>query len=286
MHTPERNASAAASAALGGNGSPQGPDNTVGPPGAGKQAHPLIGQAIGNGMVLIVLLAWWLASRSMGDVLVPDPIVIGLRMLQVLFDPSLALHWVWSLLRVLGSVLLAVLLGGFLALLPRWFPVFEGIVHQLLKPFLISFPTVAWAILATIWFGVSTSTVLFIQVVILVPYCLINISEGVRVLDPELAEMGRSFTRRPVRLMMRVVLPQLVPYFIAALRIAYGVAWKIALIAEMFGAQSGLGYLMVRAQSYADGNTVLATCLVIVILFWAGDRLLIAPLSRRFGGHG
>ncbi len=248
--------------------------------------RPFASHLIGDGMVVVLLLAWWLASRSMGQVLVPDPLDIGGRMLSIMFDPSLALHWVWSLLRVLGSVAAAIFLGGLLALLPRWVPATEGVIHNLLKPFLISFPTVAWAILATIWFGVSTPTVLFIQVVILVPYCLINISEGVRVLDPELTEMGYSFTRRPFRLLVRIILPQLLPYFIAALRIAYGVAWKIALIAEMFGAQSGLGYLMVRAQSYADGNTVLATCLVIVILFWAGDRLLISPLSRRFGGQG
>lgn len=251
-----------------------------------ERTRPLAAHLIGDGAVIVLLLAWWLASRSMGEALVPDPLAIGMRMLELLFDPSLALNWVWSLLRVLGSVALAILLGGALALLPRWLPAFEGVVHHLLKPFLISFPTVAWAILATIWFGVSTPTVLFIQVVILAPYCLINISEGVRVLDPELAEMGRSFTRRPFRLMLRITLPQLLPYFIAALRIAYGVAWKIALIAEMFGAQSGLGYLMVRAQSYADGNTVLATCLVIVVLFWAGDRLLISPLARRFGAQG
>lgn len=281
MHTPER-------APLSSSATPPAFDALGGLPGDARRRqrasgpHPLASHAIGDGMVIVLLLAWWLASRSMGETLVPDPLAIGLRMLALLFDPALALNWVWSLLRVLGSV--AVALGGLLALTPRWFPALEGIIHHLLKPFLISFPTVAWAILATIWFGVSTSTVLFIQVVILVPYCLINISEGVRVLDPELVEMGRSFTRRPLRLLVRITLPQLLPYFIAALRIAYGVTWKIALIAEMFGAQSGLGYLMVRAQSYADGNTVLATCLVIVILFWAGDRLLISPLARRFGG--
>lgn len=241
---------------------------------------------IGDGTVVLLLVAWWYASQSIGTTLIPDPIDIGSRMLSIMFDPSLALHWIWSFLRVLGSVVVAIFLGGLMALLPRWIPVTEGVIHSLLKPFLISFPTVAWAILATIWFGVSTPTVLFIQVVILVPYCLINLSEGVRALDPELTEMGYSFTRHRMRMLIRIVLPQLLPYFIAALRIAYGVAWKIALIAEMFGAQSGLGYLMVRAQSYADGNTVLATCLVIVILFWAGDRLLIAPLSRRFGGQG
>lgn len=242
----------------------------------------LLGHLIGDGLVIVVLAAWWAANQTMGSVLVPDPIVIGKEMLRLFFEPSLAMNWVWSLARVIGSVLIAIALGGVLALLPRSFPATEGIIHRLIKPFSISFPTVAWAILATIWFGVSTPTVMFIQVMILTPYCLINISEGVRVLDQELLEMGRSFTRNPFRLLVRIVLPQLLPYFIAALRIAYGVAWKIALIAEMFGAKSGLGYLMVRAQSYGDGQTVLAVCLVIVILFWAGDRLLIAPLANRF----
>jgi|SRR5690606_15959849 len=282
MHTPER---APGSPTKVGQtpGTLQGlPENTRAQPGT----RPVLAHVIGDGTVVLLLLAWWLASQSMGKTLIPDPLEIGSRMLGIMFDPSLALNWIWSFLRVLGSVVVAIFLGGLMALLPRWMPASEGVIHSLLKPFLISFPTVAWAILATIWFGVSTPTVLFIQVVILVPYCLINISEGVRAIDPELSEMGYSFTRRRMRLLVRIVLPQLLPYFIAALRIAYGVAWKIALIAEMFGAQSGLGYLMVRAQSYADGNTVLATCLVIVILFWAGDRLLIAPLSRRFGGQG
>lgn len=240
----------------------------------------LIAQTVGNGFVLAALAAWWMAS--LGARAVPDPVEVGRLTLSLLVAPDLAMNWVWSLLRVLASVLVAVAIGFALALLPRAVPVLSGVVHQLCKPFLMSFPTIAWAILATIWFGVSSATVLFIQLMILIPYCLINISEGVRTLDSELEEMGRSFTRSRFRLFRYVLLPQLAPYLVAALRISYGVAWKIALIAEMFGAKSGLGFLMVRAQSYGDGNTVLAACFVIIILFWAGDRFLITPLARRF----
>ena len=242
----------------------------------------LTGQLVGNGFVLAALAAWWAASCGAGSQAVPDPLAVARLTLELLVSPELAMNWVWSLLRVLLSVGVAVLIGGALALLPRAVPVLSGVVHQLCKPFLMSFPTVAWAILATIWFGVSSATVLFIQLMILIPYCLINISEGVRALDPELEEMGRSCTHGHLRLLTHILLPQLMPYLVAALRISYGVAWKIALIAEMFGAKSGLGYLMVRAQSYGDGNAVLASCFVIIILFWAGDRFLIAPLARRF----
>ena len=43
-----------------------------------------------------------------------------------------------------------------------------------------------------------------------------------------------------------------------------------------------LGYLMLRAQTAADSTTFLATCFAIVLMFVAGERLVIVPLERRF----
>ena len=71
-------------------------------------------------------------------------------------------------------------------------------------------------------------------------------------------------------------------YGLSATRIAYGIAWKIALVAELLGAPSGLGYLMLRAQTAADSTTFLATCFAIVLIFMAGERLVIVPIERRF----
>ena len=71
--------------------------------------------------------------------------------------------------------------------------------------------------------------------------------------------------------MLKVVIPMLMPYGVAALRVSYGVCWKIALISELFGAQSGLGYLMLQAQAVGDVTTVVATCIAIVILFMLGE---------------
>ena len=68
----------------------------------------------------------------------------------------------------------------------------------------------------------------------------------------------------------------------SSIRIAYGVGWKIALVAELFGAQRGLGYLMLRAEITSDTAMVFATCFAIVIIFFAGEKLVIEPLARRF----
>ena len=89
-----------------------------------------------------------------------------------------------------------------------------------------------------------------------------------------------GFARRRAGVLRKVVIPMLMPYGAAALRVSYGVCWKIALISELFGARSGLGYLMLQAQAVGDITSVLATCLTIVMLFALGDGLLINPITR------
>ena len=95
---------------------------------------------------------------------------------------------------------------------------------------------------------------MFVQVAILTPFCLVNLAEGLRELDQEILEMGRSFTRNRIRIFIKITIPMLLPYVIAAIRIAYGVCWKIALVSELFGAESGIGVIMLRAQTTANAS--------------------------------
>ena len=104
-------------------------------------------------------------------------------------------------------------------------------------------------------------------------------AEGLKELDRELIEMARSFTRSPIKVFWRITVPLLMPYVVAALRIAYGVGWKIALVAELFGTESGLGFLMLRAQTLSDAATVFAACFAVVILFIAFQKALVQGLS-------
>ncbi|HTP82411.1 MAG TPA: ABC transporter permease subunit, partial [Alphaproteobacteria bacterium] len=177
---------------------------------------------------------------------------------------------------------LSLLIGGGLAFAAEAAPWLDIVVNERIKPVLNSFPSIGWAILAAIWFEPGDFGVIFVEVAILTPFCLINIGEGLRHIDRELMEMGHSFTRRPGRILWRLTLPLLVPYLLSATRIAYGIGWKIALVSELLGAPTGLGYLMLRAQTAADSPTFLATCFAIVLIFVAGERLVLAPLERRF----
>lgn len=251
-------------------------------PASSKASVSWTGRFVGEGFVVLAIVVWWLLARTMPDYIMPGPWPVAQKLASLFTDPAYLFHVLTSSVRLIFAVLLSVIIGSVLAFLPHWLPVTDVIVHERIKPFLNSFPSVGWAILAIIWFGPSHFTVIFIMVMILTPFCLVNVSEGLKEIDRELLEMARSFTRRPVRVLTKVTLPLLAPYFVSALRIAYGVGWKIALVAELFGTESGLGYLLQQAQTVADATTVFATCLAIVVIFFAGEKLVIDPLSRRY----
>ncbi len=250
-------------------------------PGGAARPHPAAEHALGEGLVLLALVGWWTMARGLPEFVLPGPSAVALRLAALFTEPSFLIHTFATTWRVVASVVLALALGAGLALLARAVPALELVVHARILPVLSSFPSIGWAILAAIWFNVGDFAVIFVQVAILVPFCLINVSEGLRDLDREIVEMAHSFTRRGGRVLWRIVLPLLAPYLVAAMRIAYGIGWKISLVAELLGAQTGLGALMLRAQTSSDTTTVIAACFAIVLLYAAGEWLVLAPLQRR-----
>ena len=242
-------------------------------------------RVVGDGLPLLFILVWWLTARRLPSFVLPGPLETGQTLLNLFFDTRFLGDTIISLVRVVVSVGLAVLLGGALAVLARYVPSSSYAVTRRVLPVLNSFPSVGWAILATFWFQPSSPSVIFVETLILVPFCAIALIQGLADMDRELLEMGASFSRSGWKVATKIALPMLLPYIMSSVRIAYGVGWKIALVAELFGADRGLGYLMLRAEVTGDTAMVFASCFAIVVIFVAGEKLVIDPLARRFAIH-
>lgn len=217
--------------------------------------------------------------------MLPSPGRVAAALLRFVQEPALLGHAAISLLRVVLAVAVAMALALVAASLVRRFPLLEPVVERRILTFLNAFPSVGWAILGVIWFQISAGTVLFMQVMIVLPFCLINTLAGFRQLDAEMEELGHSLTRSGPRRFRLLTLPLIAPFVIAGLRVAYGICWKIALVAELFGASSGLGYLLMRAQAVADASMVFACCLVIVLIYLVTDWIVLRPLVRRYSAN-
>jgi NitT/TauT family transport system permease protein/sulfonate transport system permease protein len=249
---------------------------------AGPKTQAIARHAVAEGLIVVALVAWWLTARGLPAYVLPSPLETLERLVPLFIDPDFLGDTLISLGRIVLAVILAVLIGGGLAFLARFIPLTSDLIRRRVMPVLNSFPSVGWALLAAFWLAPGSLSVVLVEILILVPFCAIALAQGLDDLDRDLVEMGRSFTRSRPRIGARIMLPLLLPYILSSIRISYGVGWKVGLVAELFGADRGLGYLMLRAEITSDTAMVFATCFAVVIIFVAGEKLVIDPLARRF----
>jgi NitT/TauT family transport system permease protein len=231
--------------------------------------------------VCVVVGAWQIASLQLPSYVLAGPVLVVKRLYEFVTTYALARHAIISLTHVVVALLIAFLVGNLLAFLAFYVRIFEFAVHQRISAATNSFPGIGWIILAIMWFGVGSVTVIFAIAISLLPFVLINLREGFGALGADSLEMSRSFTRRGFRTFYLIILPSLYPFMFATLRIVFGVAWKITLTAELFGGRGGLGYLFNRARQNYDTALILVVILIIIAFVYSVDRLVFRPIQQR-----
>ena len=240
---------------------------------------------VADGFVVLALVGWYVYSKFVPEFIIPNPLDV-LRITGELFYSS---RYMWdtytSFLRVVLSVALSLGIAGVIVCAGWYLSPLRLLVANRIIPILNAFPSLGWAILAVIWFGVNTVSVLFVEVAILLPFAMINLWEGVKSLDAETLEMARSFTKRRGSILYHITLPLLFPFIFSAVRMSYGVAWKVALISELFGAEVGLGHLLNIASQSLDTPLVFAVIVSLIILVIGVERLVFDPIEKRAQRH-
>ena len=256
---------------------------------AGRAAAPSV-FAKASALAALAALAiggWAVAAMWLPAYVLPSPAVVFVASVGFFRSWRLFGHFLASVEHVAASIALSFVLGSALAFAAHYARWTAPTIYNRFGPFLGAFPSVGWTLIAVIWFGVSPATVVFTVSAVLLPFAMINLREGLRALDREVEEMALSFTRRRTRIFVGVLVPALLPFAAATLRIMFGVAWKVVLTAELFGGNRGLGYLINLARQDFDTAIIFAAIALIILVVFAADRLAFAPLeritARRFG---
>jgi NitT/TauT family transport system permease protein len=234
---------------------------------------------------LLFLAAWQAASLVAPPYLLPSPAQVAWRLWTFVTSSRDLGHLGASLFHVGTAIATSFVIGSLLALIPYYVPVLRFAVERRIGPFLNAFSAIGWTLLSIMWFGVTPLTVIFAISAVLVPFALVNMSAGLANIDPETLEMAGSFTRRRWRMFALVVVPSLYPFIFATLRIMFGVAWKVTLTAELFGGNSGLGYMINMARQEFDTATIFAAIILIIAFVHSMDQLVLAPLQANVSRH-
>lgn len=241
--------------------------------------------------IVFWLLVWQAGSMALasayqnGGLLLASPAQVVLRLLEML--PSAAF---WravgsSSARIFGGFLLSCALACLLAALAAE----RRRVAELLAPLAAAakaVPVASFIILALVWLD-SRSLSLFISALVAFPPVYLNVLEGIRRTDEKLLELARVYRVPLRRRLWGIYLPQVLPYFRAAVSLALGLCWKAGAAAEVIGLPSGtIGERLYTSKIYLQTPDLFAWTLVILALSAAFEHLFLRAVDALAGKAG
>ena len=230
--------------------------------------------------VAVAIAGWQVASSSgaLSPSVVGSPRSVLRTAGHLLANGQLGSAIGASLQRVAWGVVIGVLVGVVLALVSGLSRLGADLVDAPVQ-MLRTVPFAGIIPLLIVWLGVGeTPKIVLIALATTFPI-YINLSGGIRSVDPGLLEAGRTLGLSRVGLVVHVVLPSSLPQFLIGLRLALGISWLALVFAEQISAVNGLGYLMTTAQELLQTNTIVV-CLAVYGLLGLLVDALVRVLER------
>ncbi|MDO4621529.1 MAG: ABC transporter permease subunit [Eubacteriales bacterium] len=225
--------------------------------------------------VIPALIFWQIAAMYLdSSILLVSPWDTAIRLGTIWKEPGFLQAVFFTLGHIAAGFGCGWLIGCMAAVLAyrsQW-------IEYLLWPWMAavkSVPAASFIVICLIWLSpVKLSG--FISFLMVLPFVYTNLLTGIRGQSREMEEMAVIFRISPVRRLWYLIMPQMKPYILSALKVTCGLAWKAGLAAEIIGTPGGsMGQKMYLAKMYLDTDDLLAWTIVIVVLSVCSEKLLL-----------
>ena len=229
-----------------------------------------------------VLLLWEFAART------------GLIRTVFFSSPTATLSAAWTLFSrgtiwedigvslqefVLGFVIASVV-GIVVGVAAGW----SRRVNALASPWIAAWyatPHIALIPLIVLWFGIGLTYKVFYVFLVAFFSVTINAMVGVQSAEESYLEVARSFGAGRWTMLRTAILPAAVPYILTGLRLGAGRAWVGVVVAELVGANHGIGFLINLSGQMLNMSQAMFG-IVLLGIFGIAIGELMRRVERRF----
>lgn len=125
-----------------------------------------------------------------------------------------------------------------------------------------------------VWFGIGELPKIFLIALGCLFPVYLNTYGAIRGVDSKLVEAGQTFGLDRLGVITNVVVPGALPGFLVGLRFALVNSWLGVIIAEQINAQSGLGYLILEAQTVNRTDIMFVALVIFAALGILADAMV------------
>ena len=190
-------------------------------------------------------VVWLVISEIVSLPIIPSPFLVAENLADI-FMKYIAIHSLYSLMRIGAGLLLAIVVGLPLGVLMGYFARADKVLAPLVY-LTYPIPKIALLPILMLLFGVGDSSKIVMIFLIIVFQVVVAVRDGIRSIPKEtyypLYSLGASFTD----IFWEVLWPASLPKFITAVRVALATAISVLFFTETFGTQYGMGYFIMDA---------------------------------------
>jgi NitT/TauT family transport system permease protein len=232
--------------------------------------------------VIILLVAWEALAIARDSRVIPRLERIYVELSHILISGLFVEHLAASLARIGLGFAITMLLGTTVGILMgsrrAWDEFFKDIVL-----FGLALPGLIYALVSVMFFGISILAPVVAIVGTSYPFVAINIREGVRAINKDLLDMGRAYHVNRWNVVRRIILPSLLPFVMAAIRVGFAISWKVNTLVEVFGTTNGVGWQIRASFDVFSVHGMLAWALLFSAVMLAIEYGILLPAERYFG---
>ncbi|HTV38773.1 MAG TPA: ABC transporter permease [Xanthobacteraceae bacterium] len=242
-----------------------------------EKAQRLASRAVQIGLLLAVLVLWYLATNFWGvnRLLLPNPVAVWHQFIEVLrsgaFLPDLRVTATEFAVAFTLATSSGIMVGYFVSRSRYWVRVLEPLLAGI-----FSIPIILFLPLYVLFFGLGLESKIALGTTIsFFPIVLATIA-GFSNVDRVLVTAARSMGATNYQLFRHVLLPAALPVIMGGLRIGFTIALLSILGSETIASLAGLGHHIVELAENMDMARMFAYIVFVVLMV----ALLNAVVSR------
>jgi NitT/TauT family transport system permease protein len=214
----------------------------------------------------IIILGLWefLSGRAFNQFWLSKPSLIIERIFKMAANGDLWFHVSVTLYESITGLIIGMVGGILIGILVAYSGVFDKWIYPYIMA-IYSLPRVSLAPLFIVWFGIGMTSKTMMVVAMVIFVAFYNAYEGIKNIDKDLMDMMDTYKAGRWHKLRWVVLPSITVWILTSLRLNIGMALIGSVIAELVGANRGLGYYITHSSGLLD-TTGIFTGLVLIML--------------------
>jgi NitT/TauT family transport system permease protein len=235
--------------------------------------------AVRTASVAVFFVIWEYYGRRMDPIFMAPPSAIFQAALELIQSGALEKALIQTMWPFAVGMALTVVIGIALGIVMAQWRTLEYVLDPFINA-LYAIPRIALVPLIILWAGLEFVGKVTILVSVAVFPITVNTYSGIRDVRGAMLEIGRAYGATEWQIFWKIILPAAIPFIMAGIRLAVGLAIIGIIVAEFFTAISGLGGMIVE---YANVFATAKLFVPIIVIALVGVVLteLVMWLERR-----